>query len=203
MDTGKPLDERTSDAGVEHNVNAGLKPGATPGHQSTPGHVPPGGADLEKYLGALESFLHTFIKHSPFALKFSIKKAAAQADDPEAPEYIVDFSGADADLLLEKNATLLHALEYMALKAIRLDDDHCRRITFDCDDWRRTRLEELRLMAQVAADRVVDMGDPFTLNPMNPRERRIVHLALKNRSDVRTQSEGMGPERKVVIYPAK
>ncbi len=188
MDIGKPPDERTSDAGVEHNVDAGLKPGAT---------------DLEKYLGAMESFLHVFIKHSPFALKFSIQKAAAQADDPEAPEYVVNFSGADADLLLEKNATLLHALEYMVLKAIRLDDDHCRRIAFDCDDWRRTRLEELRLMAQVAADRVVDMGDPFTLNPMNPRERRIVHLALKNRPEVRTQSEGMGPERKVVIYPAK
>jgi spoIIIJ-associated protein len=36
---------------------------------------------------------------------------------------------------------------------------------------------------------------------MNPRERRIIHLALRDRSDVRTQSEGMGLERKVVIYP--
>jgi spoIIIJ-associated protein len=50
---------------------------------------------------------------------------------------------------------------------------------------------------------VTDTGDPFTLNPMNPRERRIVHLALKDRPEVRTQSEGTGPERKVVIYPAK
>jgi spoIIIJ-associated protein len=64
-------------------------------------------------------------------------------------------------------------------------------------------MEELRLMAQVAAERVIDTGDPFTLNPMNPRERRIVHLALRDRPEVRTQSEGMGPERKVVIFPAK
>ena len=151
----------------------------------------------------MESLLHSFIEHSPFELTFSIQKAAAQADDPEAPEYVVDFSGPDADLLLEKNATLLHALEYVVLKAIRLDEDHFRRIAFDCQDWRRTRMEELRLMAQVAAERVIDTGDPFTLNPMNPRERRIVHMALKDRPQVRTQSEGMGPERKVVIFPAK
>ena len=143
------------------------------------------------------------MQHSPFKLTFSIQKAAAQADDPEAPEYVVDFSGPDADLLLEKNATLLHAIEYVVLKAIRLDEDHFRKIAFDCHDWRRTRIEELRLMAQVAAERVIDTGDPFTLSPMNPRERRIVHLALKDQPKVRTESEGMGPERKVVIYPSK
>jgi len=151
----------------------------------------------------MESLLHKVMEHSPFELTFSIQKAAAQAADPEAPEYVVDFSGADADLLLEKNATLLHAIEFVVLKAIRLDEDHFRRIVFDCQDWRRTRMEELRLMAQVAAERVIETGDPFTLNPMSPRERRIVHMALRDRPQVRTESEGMGPERKVVIFPAK
>lgn|SRR5208282_38300 len=164
---------------------------------------PPAEHTMEAHLQRMESFLREFIKHSPFELTFSVQKAAAQADDPEAPEYVVDFSGADAGLLLEKNATLLHAIEYVVLKAIRLDEDHFRRIAFDSQDWRRTRMEELRLMAQVAAERVIDTGDPFTLNPMSPRERRIVHLALKDRPQVRTQSEGMGPERQVVIYPAK
>jgi len=164
---------------------------------------PPPEYAIEKYLTPLESFLHEFIAHSPFDLTFSVQKAGAQPDDAEAPEYLVDFSGADADLLLEKHATLLHALEYVALKAIRLDEDHLREIAFDCHDWRRTRMEELRLMAQVAAERVIESGDPFTLSPMNPRERRIVHLALRDQPQVRTQSEGFGPERKVVIYPAK
>ena len=202
MDTDNPRADHTSDAGLPSNPGQ-VPPSESAGLPAKPGQVPPGATDLEKYLGAMESFLHTFIKHSPFKLKFSVQKAAVQADDPEAPEYVVDFSGMDSDLLLEKNATLLHALEYLVLKAVRLDDDQCRRIAFDCDDWRRTRLEELRLMAHVAADRVIDTGDPFTLNPMNPRERRIIHLALRDRPDVRTQSEGMGPERKVVIFPAK
>jgi spoIIIJ-associated protein len=158
---------------------------------------------LEKYLSSLESVLNTLVACGPFQFTFSIRKAAVHADDPEAPEYIVDLSGPDADLLLEKNATLLHAFEYVVLKAIRLDEDHFRRIAFDCQDWRRTRMEELRLMAQVAAERVIDTGDPFALSPMNPRERRIVHMALKDQPRVRTESEGMGLERKVVIYPQK
>lgn len=164
---------------------------------------PSGEHAVEKYLSPLESLLRAVVEHGPFDLTFSIQKAAVHADDPEAPEYVVDFSGPDADLLLEKNATLLHALEYVVLKAIRLDEDHFRSIAFDCDDWRRTRMEELRLMAHVAADRVIETGDPFTLSPMNPRERRIIHMALRDQPKVRTQSEGMGPERKVVIYPAK
>ena len=158
---------------------------------------------IEKYLSAMESLLHAFIDHGPFAFKFSIQKAAADMAAPEAPEYVVDFSGPDSDLLLEKNASLLHAIEYVVLKAIRLDEDHFRRIAFDCQDWRRTRIEELHLMAQVAAERVIDTGEPFTLNPMNARERRIIHMALREQSKVRTQSEGTGPERKVVIFPAK
>jgi spoIIIJ-associated protein len=158
---------------------------------------------IESHLTSLESLLRDIIKQSPFKLTFSIQKAIPHAGDPDTPEYVVDFSGLDADLLLEMNAILLHAFEHVLLKAIRLDDDHFRRIAFDCKDWRRTRIGELKLMAQVAADRVMDTGVPFTLNPMNARERRIVHLALKDRPQVQTQSEGMGPERKVVIFPVK
>ena len=72
----------------------------------------------------------------------------------------MDFSGPDADLLLEMHATLLHALEHVMLKAIRLEDDHLHRIAFDCKDWRLTRISELQLMAQVAAERVIDTGSP-------------------------------------------
>lgn len=162
---------------------------------------PPAEHNLEKYVVLLDSSLHNILANSPFKLRFSIEKVAADAADPEAPEYVVDISGLDSDWLLERNAALLHALEHVLLKAIRLEDDHLHRIAFDCKGWRRMRTEELRMMAQVAADRVVDTGDPFPLSAMNARERRIIHLALKDRPEVRTQSEGAGPERKVVIFP--
>jgi len=170
---------------------------------ASPNGAPHAGSEFDKYLDALRSFLRVLIAEGRFALKFAVVEAESEAYDPEAPLYVVDFSGADADLLLEKNAALLQAFEHVALKAIHLDEDHTHRIVFDCQDWRQTRLEELRLMAQVAADRVIETGAPFALNPMPPSERRVVHLALRDQPRVRTESEGRGADRQVVIRPAK
>jgi spoIIIJ-associated protein len=64
------------------------------------------------------------------------------------------------------------------------------------------RFDELRMTARVAAERVQTSKQPFRLNPMSSRERRIVHLALKEMPGVRTESVGMGEERQVVIHPA-
>lgn len=157
---------------------------------------------LESFLAPVESLLREVIRHAGFELSFALRQGETSGEELEVPEYVVDFSGPDADLLLEKNATLLNALEYVVLRAVRLDEAYFGKITFNCQEWRRLRAEELRLTAQMAAERVMETGDPFTLSPMSARERRIVHLALKDRPQVRTQSEGQGPERKVVIFPA-
>lgn len=157
---------------------------------------------LETYLEPIQSLLRQVIERAGFELNFAVRKGEPAEDGPESPEFVVDFSGPEADLLLEKNAALLNAFEYVVLKAVRLDEELFGKITFDCKDWRLLRARELQLTAQVAAERVVETGDPFTLSPMSPRERRIVHLALKNQPQVRTVSEGFGPERKVVILPA-
>ncbi len=133
------------------------------------------------YLAPIDSLLKKIIQHGEFALSFAIHHLAQDPSDPDSPEYVVDFTGADADLLLERNGALLDALEHVVLKAARLREEHLGKITFDCQDWRRLRIEELKLTAQIAAERVVESGDPFALSPMNPRERRIIHLALRDR----------------------
>ena len=66
---------------------------------------------------------------------------------------------------------------------------------------RSMRLEELRLAAGVAAERVRKSGAPYEFAPMSSRERRIVHLALREHTDLRTESEGEGLRRYVVLYP--
>ncbi len=157
---------------------------------------------VESYLPRLESLLKEWIRHGGFELGIVIRKNQPTHEDPEAPEFVIDLSGPDSDLLVERGASLLNALEYVVFKAVRLDEELFGRITLDCQDWRRLRARELQLTAQVAAERVVESGDPFTLSPMSPRERRIVHLALKDNLQVRTVSEGFGPERRVVILPA-
>lgn len=153
----------------------------------------------EDRLTKVESLVLQIIRHGGFDLKASVRKSYS-SDGGE--EIVVDFHGPDCDLLLEKNAALLDALEYVVLKAIRADEDQLGNIVFDCKGWRQVRAEELRLTASIAARQVIETGSPFSLNPMNPRERRIVHLALKEQPGVRTQSEGSGQLRKVVIFPA-
>jgi spoIIIJ-associated protein len=157
---------------------------------------------LESHLARIESVLGEIIRAGGFHLSVNIRKGKAVAEGTEAPEFVVDLSGPDAELLLQKHASLLDALEYLVLKAARLDEHLFGRITFDCEDWRWLRAQELQLAARVAAERVVETGDPFPLSPMNARERRLVHLALKDQPRVRTASEGFGPQRRVVIHPA-
>jgi len=158
---------------------------------------------LESIRSDLEPFLRRLLQLARWNLKFQIE--AAKDRDPEtgAPEILVNFSGEDADLLLERGGELLDALEYISVKFLRLAPEERLRIAFDCDDYKNVRAEELRLTAATAAERVVRTGQPFPLNPMDARERRIVHLALRDHPAVRTESQGGGPFRKVVIFPAE
>jgi spoIIIJ-associated protein len=160
------------------------------------------GAALHHYRAPIESLLRDIIRHGRFRLDFTLHAPEISGDEIDAPELVVDFSGPDSDLLLEAHAELLNAIEYVVLRAVRLEEGLFPKISFDCQDWRRMRVEELKLMAQVAADRVQETGSPFPLSPMNSRERRIVHLALHGRPEVVTESDGQGPERRVVIRPA-
>ncbi|HUZ48044.1 MAG TPA: R3H domain-containing nucleic acid-binding protein [Terriglobia bacterium] len=146
-------------------------------------------------LARIESLVGKIIQHGGFNLTFAIRKG-------EATGAVVEFEGADTDLLLERNAALLDALEYVVLKTVHTDEDSPGRIIFDCKDWRRVRTEELKLTASMAARQVLESGTPFSLNPMTARERRIVHVALKEEAGVRTESEGTGEHRRVIIHPA-
>ena len=157
---------------------------------------------VQSCLDAVESLLKQVIRAGGFELTFTLLRERASEEALESPEFVVDFAGPDADLLLEKNGALLNALEYIVLKAVRPEEDLFGKITFDSRDWRRLRAAELELTAQVAAERVVETGEPFTFNPMSARERRILHLALREQPLVRTVSEGTGAERRVVIHPA-
>jgi spoIIIJ-associated protein len=132
------------------------------------------------------------------------RTASTSSDKPEEferPEIVVIFDGPDKEVLLERGAELLLALEYLAVRSLHLEPPFFDRIRFDSGDFRSLRIAELMLSAKVAAQRVRETKQPFRLNPMAPRERRIVHLALKDLPGIRTSSEGIGEERQVVILP--
>jgi spoIIIJ-associated protein len=150
----------------------------------------------------IDGFLDATLQNGGIKLTYEIQDAAPSNDDFETPDVAVKFSGPDVDLLLHNRAELLLALEHVTMEMLRMPSEDHSRISFDANDYRLLRIEELRLSAVTAADKVKRTGVPFRFNPMNSRERRVIHLALRNESAVRSESAGAGPQRQVVVYPA-
>ena len=156
--------------------------------------------DRKRAVEELKRFLDIAVREMGLEIEYEIQTASDAA--PEEAEVAVAFRGADQDFLLERNAELLLALEHVAHRWLRLDPRLHDRVRFDCGDYRAVRLEELKLSARVAAQRVRETGQAFRFNPMSSRERRIIHLELNGAAGVRTVSEGVGDHRQLVIYPA-
>ena len=150
----------------------------------------------------IEQFLRQIITNGEFELEFAIEPGDQSNPDFENPDLIVKFNGADVDLLLANRAELLLALELVTQEALRIHSDDHSRISFDANDYRALRIEELRMSALAAAEKVKRTGAPFRFNPMNSRERRVLHIALRNETELRSESAGAGPFRHVVVYPA-
>jgi spoIIIJ-associated protein len=151
----------------------------------------------------LSRCLDTLIQKSRFQLTYEIRASGPAASrELENPEIVVEFKGKDQGLLLEHNAELLLALEHISLRWLWLDPQFYGRIRFDSAGYRGIRIEELKLSARVAAGRVRETHAPFRFNAMSSRERRILHLVLKEEPGVRSESEGTGEDRQLVVYPA-
>ncbi|MCL4781617.1 MAG: hypothetical protein KJZ70_01155 [Bryobacterales bacterium] len=157
---------------------------------------------VEHHGKQISEFLSTLIENAGFDLEFTVASPAHIDPEFEHPDLKVEFKGRDSDLLLANKAEALLAIELLTLEVVGVPGDEHSRIAFDCENYRYLRMQELRMTAQAAADRVLETGKPFTFNPLNSRERRIIHLALRNREDVRSESASSLHGRYVVIYPA-
>jgi len=153
---------------------------------------------------ALRDILSKIVRAAGLDLTVNVRLADADADSAEgAAEILADLDGKDNEILMARSGEVLKALEHIAFRALGLEPIFHEKIHLDCGGFRALRFEELRMTARVAAERVQATHQPFRLNPMSSRERRIVHLALKDQPGVRTESVGTGDERQVVIHPAK
>jgi spoIIIJ-associated protein len=150
----------------------------------------------------IDAFLKQLLGDAGFDLTYEIVPGDSSNPEIENPEVMVKFGGRDVDLLLSNRAELLLAIEHVAMEVLRVSRDDHSRLSFDAHDYRLLRIEELRVSAGAAAEKVIRTGVPFRFNPMNSRERRVVHLALRNETALRSESSGQGNFRHVVIYPA-
>jgi len=149
----------------------------------------------------IDSFLKNIIASGGFRLKYRITVNPPSSPDPAAPEILVELAGPDSSLLLERGAEMLRSIETIVHESLRLHPEHHDKISFDCQGYRAARQQELKLAAQVAAERVLKAGVPYSFAPMSSRERRLIHLVFRDHESLTTQSEGEGMRRYVVLYP--
>lgn len=114
----------------------------------------------------------------------------------------INLTGPDRPYLLSNAASLLNNLEYLLNKIFPGSREEAPGISLDSDNYRHHRALELKLLAEMAAQKVLSSGRPLSLQPMVPRERRLVHMTLAGIEGVRSQSEGEGDSRSITIYPS-
>ncbi len=114
-----------------------------------------------------------------------------------------NLTGDDISLLIGGRGRTLNALQCLVNVAVNRPGEDWERIVLDAEGYRERRQESLTRLAAKTAERAVGEGEAVKLEPMNSFERRLVHCALADRTDVRTTSEGEEPYRYVVIAPAE
>jgi spoIIIJ-associated protein len=133
------------------------------------------------------------------SVQLELTVSASEADGVVS----IDLSGPDRPALLSNAATLLNSLEYLVNRVFRTGrESKISSIVLDSESYRQHREAELVLLARMASEKVISQRRPLSLQPMTPRERRIVHLALAMIEGVRSQSEGDGDNRSITIYPS-
>jgi spoIIIJ-associated protein len=148
-----------------------------------------GKADL-----ALEMLIE-ILKRMGLAVQVSVRE--------DADEVVLDVAGEDAGRVIGKKGQTLDALQFLINKIVNRFPEGRRHIVLDSGDYRLRRENGLVSMARREAKRAVQQSRIITLEPMSPRDRRVIHLSLAKFPGVSTRSDGQGAERRVRIIPAR
>jgi spoIIIJ-associated protein len=125
------------------------------------------------------------------------------ATDEESAQTWLRISSQAGGLLIGRHGQTLEAIEYLVNRIAGPQDDRVPRYLVDVEGYRARRTDELREAARKLAERARTSGRTQEMSPLSSRERRVVHLALKNDESVTTRSSGDGPFRHVVIEPLR
>jgi predicted RNA-binding protein Jag len=146
--------------------------------------------DTQAEIRQLADFLGRLVESSPFEIHFHLR------DDEE--RICVEIEGPDREIFRERRGEGLIALQVL-LRRVAAQQGILKPIFVDSEGLRQGREEEIAEIATLAAEKVRKLREPHRMRPMDPYERRLVHLALKDDPEIETVSEGEGFEKSVVI----
>ncbi|WP_035235498.1 RNA-binding cell elongation regulator Jag/EloR [Desulfobacter vibrioformis] len=115
----------------------------------------------------------------------------------------LQINGGNTGILIGRKGQTLDAMQFLVDKIINRQSEARVRVKVDIEGYMETRKANLKHLALKMAEKAKKTGRPATINQMSAQDRRIVHLALKEDAQVRTQSMGDGYYRRLVIFPKK
>jgi spoIIIJ-associated protein len=146
--------------------------------------------------GRLRAFLRRVLRDLGLVAQIRITESA--------DELLAEISGEDLGILIGRRGQTIDAVEYLASIAV-FPGGHAKRkhVELDAEGYKDRRRRQIERLAVRKAQEATKRGRPVELAPMSPAERKIVHLSLKGRTDVVTESQGREPHRAVVISPVR
>jgi spoIIIJ-associated protein len=113
---------------------------------------------------------------------------------------LINLKGSSLGMLIGKHGQTLDALQYLTNIIANKEAANKRvKIVLDVENYRKRREETLMRLASRLADKVKHRREKVVLEPMNPQERKVIHMALQSDTRIMTYSEGDEPFRRVVI----
>jgi spoIIIJ-associated protein len=148
----------------------------------------------------VEKTMQGLIEKASLDLQFTISSDTSG----ETEEILVDLSGADEDLLTEKEGALLDAFQLFFKRALQhqLPDDRVN-VSFDCNGYRDEASKALIDLADKLKEKALDSGRSVYFRALPPKDRKIVHQHLAGDERIRSRSVGDGLYKKIKIYPVK
>ena len=146
-------------------------------------------------LKKIKKIIEEFFKKMTFEVELEV----GQMKENSLP---VDLKTEDPPILIGEQGKTLVELQRILGKIIRKRVGEQIFVDLDINQYKKKKIEYLKEMAQSMADQVALQKEERVLSPMPSFERRIIHLTLSEREDVKTESIGEEPERRVVIKPA-
>ena len=132
--------------------------------------------------------------------------ATARYDDPDREgrkSVYLDVKGKDLGVLIGRRGKTIEAFQRIAALIISKEMSRWVRVSIDVEGHRKRREKQLKAMAEKIAKQVASSGRKQSLEPMPASERRIIHMTLEKNPNVKTDSIGEDPRRKVVIEPKR
>jgi spoIIIJ-associated protein len=188
--------EPSASSGVESAVDGAKASGPAEEHEE-------GGAEVvydEARAESAREFVEAML--TKMGMDVVVDLVEPEPGDP-AGEIRIEIEGRDSGRIIGKKGQVLSAIQHIVNRVVNRPGLERRHVVVDAEGYRQRREDTLATMAQRLGKKALEEGKIITFEPMNPRDRRIVHLALAKFPGVVTKSDGEGEGRRVQIIPVR